>query len=164
MKISSNGIINGVIQDKYGIRGKVNKFEMPIISPHLKITDYPTDTVSFAIFLEDKDAFPNCGFSWIHWVLANLCVDELEENASQTRKGLIQGANSWFSELNPEDRHTCYYYGGMAPPDCDHLYEFHVYALDCTLNLRNGFHMNDMFKQMDGHILDYGVLKGWYKF
>ncbi len=164
MKITSNGIVNGIIDDKYGKRGPVNEFDMPTVSPHLKFSDFPKDTVSFVVFLEDKDAFSNCGFSWIHWVLANYCRDEIEENASQNRPGLIQGATSWISELNKEDQHKCYCYGGMAPPDCDHLYEFHVYALDRTLKLNNGFHMNDMFKQMEGHILDYGILKGWYKF
>ena len=55
------------------------------------------------------------------------------------------------------------FYGGMAPPDAEHTYELHVYALDTMLNLENGFLMNDMYKQMDGHILAEYTLKGTYK-
>ena len=39
----------------------------------------------------------------------------------------------------------------------------HVYALDKKLNLQNGFLMNEMFKQMEGHILDQYTLKFKYQ-
>lgn len=37
--------------------------------------------VSFAIILEDKDAYPvTGGFVWIHWLAANITRYELKEN------------------------------------------------------------------------------------
>ena len=54
------------------------------------------------------------------------------------------------------------FYGGMAPPDAPHIYEIHVYALDKELDLKNGFPMNQLYRQMDGHILDSYTLKGSY--
>lgn len=50
----------------------------------------------------------------------------------------------------------------MAPPDAPHTYELHVYALDSTLDLSNQFYLNDLYKKMDGHILDQYTLKGIY--
>ena len=80
MKLSSQGIVNGVIHDRYGKRGPMNEYEMPTVSLPLKIEDAPANTVSYALVLEDKDAFPVCGFSWIHWTAANITKTQLQEN------------------------------------------------------------------------------------
>ena len=53
-------------------------------------------------------------------------------------------------------------YGGMAPPNSPHTYEIHVYALDTKLGLKTGFFLNELYKAMDGHVLDYATLKGTY--
>ena len=51
----------------------------------------------------------------------------------------------------------------MAPPDAPHIYELRVYALDTVLDLKPGFYMNEMFRQMEGHVLEEVVIKGEYK-
>ena len=51
----------------------------------------------------------------------------------------------------------------MAPPNEPHTYELHIYALDCMLDLENGFMMHEMFRQMEGHILEQATLKGNYR-
>ena len=50
MKIKSSGIIDGVILDKYGKRGNME------LSIPLEFIDYPKETVSFAVIIEDFDA------------------------------------------------------------------------------------------------------------
>ena len=56
MIVTSTGIINGIIQDQYGGRGKYfNENGVPTFSLPIKIEDAPKNTVSFAIVLEDKD-------------------------------------------------------------------------------------------------------------
>lgn len=164
MKVTSTGIVNGIIGDEYGAKGtEFNELEMPLYSLPLKIEDAPQGTVSFAIVLEDKDAVPVCGFSWIHWLVANLKRDELLGGESQTATDFIQGANSWISiQGDNQSIEASSYYGGMAPPNEPHLYEIHVYALDTTLDLKSGFYMNELYKAMNGHILDQFTLKGWY--
>lgn len=85
-------------------------------------------------------------------------------NESQTADDFVQGRNSWTSiqggeqsaELSP-------YYGGMTPPDKLHIYELHVYALDKMLDLEPGFLLNELYHQMDGHILEEYTLKGIYE-
>lgn len=129
----------------------------------LKIEDAPQGTRSFAIVMEDKDAVPVCGFSWIHWLVANLTRDELLAGESQTATDFIQGVNSWISiQGDNQSIEASSYYGGMAPPNAPHLYETHVYALDTLLDLKPGFYMNELYHAMDGHILDCFTLKGEY--
>ncbi len=166
MKIISQGITNGVIEDKYGKHGShFNAHGVPTYSLPFEILDAPAGTKSFALLLEDKDAFPvSGGFSWIHWVAANITRTNILENESQTATDFVQGLNSWISaQGGSQNKDLSSYYGGMAPPNEPHTYELHVYALDCLLDLENGFMMHEMFRQMDGHILAQATLKGVYR-
>ncbi|MGL5054439.1 MAG: YbhB/YbcL family Raf kinase inhibitor-like protein [Fusobacteriaceae bacterium] len=165
MIVTSTGITNGIIDDKYGKRSiYINKNGMPTYSLPLKIDNSPKGTKSYAIVLEDKDAFPiSGGFSWIHWTAANITKTEIFENESQTSKDFIQGINSWTSlQGGSQSKELSSFYGGMAPPNAPHIYEIHVYALDTILDLKNGFLYNDLYRKMDGHILETYTLKGIY--
>ena len=51
----------------------------------------------------------------------------------------------------------------MTPPDKPHIYELHVYALDKLLDLKRGFLLNELYREMDGHILAEHTLKGIYE-
>ncbi|SCZ79662.1 YbhB/YbcL family Raf kinase inhibitor-like protein [Acidaminobacter hydrogenoformans] len=163
MKISSTGIVNGKIEDRFGKRGN-EFFEGKIATRSLpfKIEAAPVGTRSFAFVLEDKDAVPVCGYSWIHWVGANLTRGEVAENESRMATDFVQGATSWSGLIYKMDRLATSFYGGMAPPDKAHVYELHVYALDTLLELEPGFYMNELYKQMEGHILGCATLKGVY--
>lgn len=164
MYLTSKGIIDGKIADRFGKHGDhFDDSGMPTWSLPFEIHDAPGETVSFALLLEDKDAIPVCGFSWIHWVAANITRSFLEENESQTASDFVQGTNSRSGELRKQDRLAVSCYGGMAPPDQDHLYELHVFALDTMLDLEKGFYMNEMYKAMHGHILDQATIRGWYR-
>lgn len=166
MKITSSGIVNGVIADQYGKYGQQhNENGVPSYSLPLEITEAPEGTHSFALFLEDKDACPvSGGFSWVHWVAANITRTSLEENASQTATDFVQGLNSWVSiQGGQQSKELSACYGGMAPPNEPHTYELHVYALDTLLDLKDGFWFHEMFRQMEGHVLDQATLKGVYR-
>ena len=166
MNVTSTGIINGLIQDQYGKRGtQFNENGIPTFSLPLRIENEPKNTVSFALVLEDKDAYPvTGGFVWIHWLAANITRSELKDNESQTAEDFIQGCNSWTSiQGNQQSKERSCYYGGMTPPDKDHLYELHIFALDKLLDLENGFLLNELYREMDGHILDHFILKGIYR-
>lgn len=166
MRVTSPGIKDGVIERKYGKHGTQFLKGMPSYSLPLEIHDAPAGTRSFAIFLEDKDAIPVARFSWIHWVVANLTVPSLEENASAEPRGrFVQGVNSWASRFLGDSKLSdaeASRYGGMAPPDAMHVYEVHVYALDTLLDLKDGFFANELFKAMKGHVLAEFTLEGSY--
>lgn len=135
----------------------------PIHSP-LQIENVPERTRSFALVLEDKDAYPvTGGFAWIHWLAANITRHEIKENESQTAKDFVQGCNSWTSiQGNNQSKELSSFYGGMIPPDQAHVYELHIFALDKLLNLTSGFYLNELYREMDGHILEEYTLKGVY--
>lgn len=164
MIVTSTGIVNGRIDKKYGARGTQFLQGIPTYSLPLSIEKYPKDTKTFAIIMEDKDAIPVVGVSWLHWSVANLTIASLAENASVNAKDFNQGTNSWSSSLLPQplDRYAAAIYGGPNPPDKPHTYEIHVFALDTTLALNNGFYVNELYKAMDGHILAQYTLKGIY--
>lgn len=165
MKVTSSGIINGVIKPEYGNRGtQFNENNVPTFSLPFQIEGAPEGTVSFAIVLEDKDAYPvTGGFVWIHWLAANITRTEIRENESQTATDFIQGRNSWTSiQGGRQSVELSSYYGGMTPPDRPHMYELHVYALDKMLEVKNGFLLNELYREMDGHILAEDTIKGIY--
>lgn len=131
MRVTSHGIVDGVIHDRYGKYGEHhNENGVPTYSLPLEIHDAPQGTKSFALFLEDKDACAvSGGFSWVHWVAANITSPKVEENASQNNPDFIQGLNSWVSmQGGQQDPALSACYGGMAPPNEPHTYELHVYA------------------------------------
>lgn len=165
MKVISSGIINGIIDPKYGKFGShFNEYGMPTYSLPFEILDAPQGYKSFAIMLEDKDAYPiSGGFSWVHWTAINITKTSVLENESQTSKDFIQGVNSCISmQGGNQPQEASQFYGGMAPPNAPHIYELHVYALDTLLDLKNGFYMNEMYRAMEGHILEEYTLKGVY--
>lgn len=55
------------------------------------------------------------------------------------------------------------YCGGMTPPDKAHTYELHVFALDKQPDLKKGVYLNELYQEMEGHILEEAVLKGIYE-
>jgi Raf kinase inhibitor-like YbhB/YbcL family protein len=163
MQVTTTAIQNGYFADQYGKRGtQFSPNGMPTYSIPFDIQNAPKETKSFVVVLEDKDAITASGFVWIHWLVADLKRTSVAENESISAKDFVQGANSWASVLGKFDIEEASYYGGMAPPNCKHRYELIVYALDCELNLPQGFRFNDLHFAMQGHILAQASLMGWY--
>ena len=103
MKVTSTGIANGYWEDRFGKFGTELSAEgTPLRSIPFKIEDAPEGTVSFAVVLDDVDAIPVCGFTWIHWALCDLTVTELPEDASRHDPSLIQGCTSFHSVASDE--------------------------------------------------------------
>lgn len=163
MKISSTAIENGVFAERFGKRGSdFSENGMPSRSIPFEIHDAPEGTRSFAVVLDDKDAITASGFIWIHWLIADLTRESVAENESRSATDFVQGANSWSSVLGKLSREEASAYGGMAPPNFAHRYDLTVYALDCTLNLAQGFGFNELHYAMRGHVLAEAVITGTY--
>ena len=164
MKVTSTGIANGYWEDRFGKFGTELSAEgTPLRSIPFKIEDAPEGTVSFAVVLDDVDAIPVCGFTWIHWTLCNLTETEVAENISIHNPPFVQGCTSQHSVASQETREEASFYGGMAPPDAVHEYGLTVYALDCTLDLQPGFYLNELYRAMRGHILDQATVYALYR-
>lgn len=161
MIVESAAFADGKIADKYGAKGtEFGAGGMPALSFPLKISGAPAGTASYAIVFDDPDSAPLCGFRWVHWLVAGLKKQYLEEDASRLDAGLIQGANSWMDR--GADRKGASAYGGPAPPDRPHEYVLTVMALDFEPALKNGFTLEDLNRVSKGHILAKATLKGVY--
>lgn len=162
MKVTTSAIENGYFKDKYGKRGNQKFMGYPSLSIPFEIFDAPIETKTFAVVLDDKDAVEVCGFTWIHWLIANLKTTCLEEGASKTRNDLLEGVTSEHSAISSLSIEDATGYAGMAPPDKPHRYDLCVYALDCELELERGFTYNKLWYAMQGHILDTATITGIY--
>lgn len=165
-RISSKGIVNGVIEDRFGAGSSEVIQGVPQRSLPYEWEGAPAGTKSYAIVFQDYDNVPDEGFSWLHWIAADIPAEtsRLAENASRTDGALIQGTNSWSIPYGPYDgidQDLTLRYGGPAP-ERKHEYETKIYALDTVLGLRNGFYYNELLRAMEGHILAEAVVKGYY--
>lgn len=160
MIIVSDVMNGGVIPAKYGKYGtEMNNYGIPSISVPFSVKDVPEGTVCFALILDDVDAVPVCGFTWIHWVAANIRKNDVPENDS-VHADYVQGTNSWYQS---NGKAGAFGYGGMTPPDAPHTYTLRVYALDKELDLQDGFFLNEMVHAMKGHVLAVAETEGVYK-
>lgn len=133
---------NGSIPPKYSKKGGN-------CSPEIAFRDVPPNAKSLVLILDDPDA-PRGLFT--HWVVYNIDprVGGFHENLLP--EGVTQGQNSW-----GEAR-----YGGPQPPDREHRYFFHLYALDTQLPLQPGAARKDVEQAMDGHVIAESEYMGRY--
>lgn len=154
MKLSSSGILNGVIDPKYGANGELDDQGTPAVSLPIAIENAPEDTAVYALYMDDPDAKPLAGYNWVHWMAANFTEAELAEDFSRnTDGGTVQGKND-FGEVG---------YGGPMPPDRDHTYVITVYALDEELPLRDGFTKEEFEQAIRGHVTGSATIEGLYR-
>lgn len=175
MKVTSSGVTNGVIAPQYGNASKDKLDAMPLESLPLSWSGAPKDAKSYVVEIEDNDTIPVLGFTWIHWLSANIPanVTSLPANASTTMaKDMVQGVNSYANGvmLNMPSMKGFYvprkdaaHYGGMVPVGFPHTYTIKVYALNTMLNLQNGYGYNNLYQAMQGHIVGEGQMQAVYK-
>jgi len=130
----------GIIPEKYTCDGKN-------VNPPIKIDHIPTSAKTLAIIVEDPDAPVN---AWIHWIIWNIPVTKMiKENSKLGTEGL-------------NDFQHCSY-EGPCPYSGMHRYHFKIYALDNKVLLPQGARLQELEKEMSGHILAFGEFIGRYK-
>ncbi len=127
------------------------------ISPPLSIFGAPDETVSFALITYDpvipKELYPP-GSTFDHWTVFNISPDiaeihEGENIGTQGKNGV--GKNGYTGPCPPPQ---------YAPKE--HRYFFTLYALNATLSLKEGATKDEVFSEMQGHILAKAELMGRY--
>ena len=138
----------GVIPDAYTGHGAD-------ISPPLAFSGLEENAVSIAIIMDDLDVPGTPNFT--HWVIWNIPMVE------QLPEGIPHGAS--VSELDGAVQGTAYgrnRYRGPMPPFGTHRYQFHVFALDSSLDLDSSCGKLELLDAMEGHIMQYGTITGRY--
>lgn len=166
MKISTPLTTEGLLPDLYGKFAPEEAMidGHPIVSFPIDIEDAPVNAVSLALTFVDFDAVPVGGFCWIHWLACDIdpSVTHIPENTSaQGIVPMTQGANSDWSPLagGCKDPRVIHRYAGPYPPDATHLYTLTVYALDCKLDLEEGYFLNEFRHAIHGHVIEKAELE-----
>ena len=141
---------NGVLPAKYTCDGDN-------LSPALSWNAPPAGARSLVLLVNDPDASPAPGKTFVHWVLYDLppTVRQLPEKLPAQpflKIGGMQGKNDFGQ----------YGYGGACPPSGTHHYLFRLYALDQTLDLPPGTGKDEAIAAMKGHIVAGATLRGQY--
>ena len=146
MQLTSNAFREGAaIPERYG-----KNFENT--NPPLTIKDAPRNTVSFALFMDDPDIPAAAGVPvWDHWVVFNIPADTRKIGENWRPTG-VRGKGTR-GELN---------YYGPRPPDREHRYFFRIYALDTTIDCKEGATKQEVQNAMRDHILASAELMGRY--
>lgn len=130
------------------------------ISPAFRLIGVSGQAVSIAMMLVDLDVPFHKEYP--HWLIWNIPkTDEIPEN-------IPHGAQ--VPELGNACQGKAYgknCYRGPKPPmflPNPHRYMFHVFVLDCFLNLSASAKKSDLNKAMKGHILQQGSIACKYKY
>lgn len=145
---------NGLLPDKYAKFSDITIDGVPSVSFPIRIGGVPDGAKSLAVMFVDFDSLPVCGFAWTHWTAANIPADisEIPENASQDQAfGMVQGKNHFSGAVSCR-------YGGPTPPDKTHNYTLTVFALDCELELDEGFGLVELLEKAHDHVLEKSEL------
>ncbi len=125
------------------------------VSPSINWKDFPENTKSFVIIMDDPDA-PIGTFT--HWIVYDIPkeTNSLPEDFPKEKQvgNIKQGIND-FRKIG--------YGGPCPPPGKPHRYFFKVYALDIeSLGLPAGATRKQVEVKMNGHIIAKGELMGKY--
>lgn len=144
------------LPDVYSKKAIDTEHGMAAQSFPFEVVNVPEAAKTLAWTFVDMDSIPVCGFAYIHWVVANVPVNQTSIPADFARREAVftKGSNSLVSKfLNQDFGGLVHRYIGPKPPDKDHLYTLTVYALDDDLDLTEGFFMNELLHAMEGHVL-----------
>ena len=137
MELTSNDFQEGnEIPKKFGYKHENEQ-------PNIEFDSVPTDAKTLAIIMDDPDAMKAVGKVWVHWLTYHDVIDASSK---------IEGKTD-FGEIG---------YGGPAPPDGRHTYIFKGYALDTSLDLKEGYSKQELEDAMKGHILAEAKLTGTF--
>ena len=130
------------------------------VSPELLWENSTPNVKSYAVLLTDYDvptpAFPLYNLS--HWVIYNLpgSVRSLPEGVTAEQMRMLGGKVGKNGTGDTK-------YIGPCPPVGRHAYVFRVYALDQMLSFTDLPGKQAVLEAMQGHVLGYGELTGYFQ-
>ena len=144
-------IISSVFKNNQSIASKYTCDGLDI-NPPLEFEDIPKNTKSLVLIMDDPDAIKPAGKVWDHWLVFNIPPETRKIEENKEPKGIHGQGTS--NNLN---------YHGPCPPDGQHRYFFKLYALDTSLNLKEGITKKEIEIAMINHIIAETKLIGLYQ-
>lgn len=109
----------------------------------------PKNAATLVLIMDDPDA---PGGLFTHWVVFDIDANAGGFGENDVPRDVRYGRNSW-NESG---------YGGPKPPDREHRYFFHLFALDRRLPLKDGVEREDVESAMQDHVVAEATLMGRY--
>jgi len=128
------------------------------VSPQLKWTNVPPNTVSFVLIAHNPDvALEKKTGDVLHWMAFNI-----PGTATGLPEGVPTNATLPDGTIQAKNRRGLVGYLGPGAPAVGpyHHYTFELFALDTKLSLGADATRDDVLAAMNGHILGKGVLVG----
>ena len=126
------------------------------LSPEIIVTEIPSEAKFVTVIVDDPDAQPVAGKTWVHWNVFNVPVtgSSMTFEEGSKPKGKV-GKNSAGSSK----------YQGMCPPNGKHTYRFAVFTQSGEVKVKSGFSatavtIEDFEKKNKGSILSKAVVTG----
>ncbi len=141
---------NDTIADTYSCKaGSTEKM------PALTWVNAPNSSKSFVLIVEDPDAIPVAGYTWIHRVVFNIPANT--NNLPEGLKNMTYGGSTLRGKTSFGDTLG----GGPCPPSGQlHHYNFKLFALNKLLNLKSGATVTEVRNDMQNALLDSAILTG----
>lgn len=132
------------------------------ISPEIRIQNIADHAKSIAVVMDDEDhpLAKMMGRAYNHWLIWNLPVcDSIPSNIKKAavveELFAVQGKGYGKNQ-----------YRGPKPPRFikkAHYYTFHVYTLDCRLELSVNTRKKEFMDRIKDHVLQHGQIQGKYQ-
>jgi Raf kinase inhibitor-like YbhB/YbcL family protein len=126
-------------------------------SPEFILKNLSLNGKTIAILFDDIDhpLFKN----YSHWVIWNIPLTDIIPGNIPEGKILPNLGNAMQGI-----GYGRYKYKGPKPPfNWSHKYQFNIYVLDCELNIKNNSHKKQLLQAMEGHIIQYGFINGYFE-
>lgn len=155
MEVKKLSVSSSAFQDSDKIPAKYTCSAQDV-SPPLSWSEPPSGARSFVLIVDHPDA---PGGTFTHWIIFNIPsnsrgLPEAVPTQAQLSDGTTQGKND-FGRIG---------YGGPCPPPGRAArYQFTLYALDQSLDLKAGASQKQILDAMREHILAQGQLTGIYQ-
>jgi len=120
------------------------------LNPALEISGIPGGTKSLVLIMDDIDA---PGGTFDHWIMFNV--------SPRTTK-IYEGTTPVEANFGVNSAGSIGYYGPNPPPGKAHHYTFRLFALDSTLQLKNGADRADIESAMAKHVIGKAELVGLF--
>ena len=114
MQLSSSSIVEGKILKEHACASHGGRD----VSVQLSVKGIPADAKFLSIVMDDPDAVPVAGKTWVHWNLFNIAASGLANIDAGAAPAGDAGRASGGSKT----------YEGMCPPNGTHTYRFAVFA------------------------------------
>ena len=145
---------HGYLPDQFGKYASVKLNGLPVESFPFTISELAPEAKYLAWSFVDFDSTPVCGFTWIHWLVADVpATQQIPADFSRQYQG-PQGYNSNISKFLQQPKENTVGYVGPTPPDKDHYYTLRVYALKEATNLQGPFYYNEFLRAIEGKVVD----------